>query len=587
MIITKTTSRLFAVGLLISTAILSSCSSSSDKKKNDTNQVVIHELSDPDMLNPITYQDAGADAVMKNIFQALLNVDYKSLELVPILAQSRPEIIKTPEGGMLITYQIRPEARWDNGTPVTAKDVEFTLKVIKNPRVNNMPKKPYFDFITDIKLYPEDPLKLTFVSNKVYIRAEYTTGAESAIIPEYAYDRNGVLKNISLKQIMDTTNSEVQKTVAAFAQEFNSEKWGREKEYVEGSGAYELVEWKTGQSITLKKKENWWGDKLKDVNMYFEAYPEKLVYQTINDQTTALVALKGGNLDAMYGIKSKDFVGLPESKKFMENFNAMATDYLAYSYIGLNTKNPKFASKKTRQALAHILNVDKIIKTVGYGLSQRVTGPIHPSKKRDYDFDVKPFEYDLEKAKQLLAEDGWKDSNGNGILDKTVNGQNVEFKIDFSYNSGNDERKAAALIFKEDARKVGIEVNVAAQEWSVYLDNQKKHNFEMYYGAWVGEYAPEDPHQLFATESANNGSNYVYFGNSQTDALLDSITVELDDEKRAELYKRFHRILHDDAPYLFIAAPKNKIAISKRFENAYASGMYPGFWPAGFKVASK
>lgn len=568
------------LGLVV---LFSACSTK--EKKQDA--VIVHNLSDPDMLNPINGTDASGKAMMRNIFQCLMDVDYRTLQLVPILAESKPEIIKTPEGGLQITYRIRPEAKWDNGKPVTAKDVEFTYKVIKNPKVNNMPVKPYFEFIKDIKLYDEDPLKFTIIADKVYIRAEYTSAAEVPIIPEYAYDPKGLLKKFKLSEFNDTSsNSAIAKNpdIIAFADDFNSEKFQREKGFIVGSGAYEFVEWKTGQSITFKKKENWWGDKLKNTNMYFEANAPKIVYQTINDQTTALVALKAKNLDAMYGIKSKDFVELPKSSKFTEYFNSYAAPYLAYSYLGLNLKKPQFSSKKTRQAMAHLLDVDNVIKTVAYGYGQRVTGPISPTKTNDYDASIVPYDFNLEKAKLLLKEDGWADTDGDGILDKEINGDVASFKIDFSYNAGNDERKAVALMFKEEARKVGIEINVVAQEWSIYLDNQKQHKFDMYYGGWVGEYAPEDHSQIFATESANSGSNYVSFGSSETDALINEIKVEMDPAKRSELYKKFQRILYDECSYLFLMAPKNKIAISKRFDNAYQSGMYPGFWAAGFII---
>lgn len=570
---------LFVAG--IGTSLLASCT----RKEKNMDAVVVHQLSDPDMLNPINGTDAAGKALMRNIFQPLMDVDYKTLELVPILAESKPEVVKTPEGGLLITYKIKSDARWDNGKPVTAKDVEFTYKVIKNPKVNDMPVKPYFDFIKDIKLYNEDPLKFTIVADQVYIRAEYTSGAEVPIIPEYAYDPKGLLKKFKLSDFSDTTSkAATDPDVLAFADQFNSEKYQREKGFVVGSGAYEMVEWKTGQNITLKKKENWWGDKLKSQNMFFEANAPKIIYQTINDQTTALVALKAKNIDAMYGIKAKDFVDLPKSEKFTEYFNGIAAPFLAYSYIGINTRKPQFSSKKTRQALAHVLDVDNIIKTIQYGYGERITGPISPTKKADYDATLVAYDFNLEKAKLMLKEDGWADSDGDGILDKEVNGDVVSFKVDFSVNAGNDERKSAALMMKEEARKLGIEINVVAQEWSIYLDNLKQHKFDMYYGSWVGEYAPEDHSQIFATESANSGSNYTYFGNSETDKMIGEIKIEMDQATRSEMYKKFQRLLYEDCSYLFIMTPKNKIAISKRFDNAYESGMYPGFWPAGFII---
>jgi len=472
--------------------------------------------------------------------------------------------------------------RWQ---PITAKDIEFTLKVIKNPKVDNARTKPYYEFIEDIKFYDNDPLKFTFICKEVYILAESSSG-DFSVLPASVYDPKGLMSGFTIKQLNENAAAlENDPKIIEFAKDFNSEKYQREKGSIVGSGPYAFDSWITGQKVVIKRKKSWWGDNVKtDKNMFFEANAPELIYQTINDQTTALVALKAGNLDVMHGIKAKDYVSLPQSKKITENYNLHTPMMMAYSYLGLNTRLPKFSDKKVRQALAHLVDVDKIIKTISYGMAVRVVGPIHPSKTTEYNTSLTPYSYDVEMAKKMLAEAGWKDSNGDGTIDKTINGEKTEFKIDFTYNGGNDERKAVALMFQEEARKVGIEVNVVPQEWSIYLDNQKNHKFEMFYGAWISSPIPNDHKQIFHTESYNGGSNYVGFGNASSDALIDSIRIELNEPKRDAMNKRFQAILHEDVPYIFLSAPKEKIAIHKRFTNADASVMRPGFWEAGFKM---
>src|ERR1035437_7422849 len=118
------------------------------------NKVVVHELSDPEMLNPVNFTDAESGYITNHIFQRLVDVDFRDPDrFVPVLAESRPQIEKTPDGKLLITYKLRKEARWDNGSPVTAKDVEFTIKTIRFPLVNNPNSKSYYEFMTDLKFY--------------------------------------------------------------------------------------------------------------------------------------------------------------------------------------------------------------------------------------------------------------------------------------------------------------------------------------------------------------------------------------------------------------------------------------------------
>ncbi len=568
----------------IATSFLVSCGGGESKKITGSPDVIIHELSDADMLNPTNYSDAGAGYIIKNIYSSLMEIDFKKLELTPLLAEARPQIEKTPEGGLRITYTIRPEAKWDNGQAITPQDVEFTLKVIKNPKVKNERIRPYYEFITDFVTYPEEPRKFTLVSNTVYILAEASSG-DYSILPEYFYDPKGLMKSFTVKGLtLEQSKYANDPKLAEFADDFNSEKRGREKEFISGSGAYKLEEWATGQRIVLVKKENWWGSEVKNGSDYFIANAPKITYQTINDQTTALVALKAGNLDVMRSIKSKDFATLPESEKFTENFNAYTPVMLAYTYIGLNTRKPQLADKNVRQALAHLIDVDKQIKIIKYGQAQRVVGPIHPSKKDEYNSDIVAFDYNPEKAKQMLTDAGWKDTDADGVLDKVVNGQKVQMNLEFTYNSGNDERKSTALLLQEDARKVGININVVAQDWSVYLENLKNHKFDVFFGAWVQSPVPNDHKQIFHSESYNDGSNYTGFGSAASDALVDSIRIELDESKRAAMNKRFQVMLHDESPYIFMYAPTERIAIHKRFTNADPSMMRPGYWEAGFAL---
>ncbi len=570
---------------------LTSCGSDSQEKNsknpeftNMSDVVIAHEMADASSLNPINSTDAGATYIETNIFYNLLSINFKTLELEPVVAQNRPEIEKTADGGMKITFKIRPEAKWDDGTPITAKDVAFSLKVILNPKVDNLNMKPYYEFVKELQFYDENPLKVTFICKDVYVLAELYAG-DITLLPKKIYDPKGLMDNFSVKELASNADNLIEnEKIIEFANDFNSEKYQRDAAWIQGCGPYLLDEWQTGQKIVLKRKENWWGDQLKDLGMHFDVHPSKIVYQTINDQTTAKEALKGGEIDVMRGIKAQDFKELLNTKKFTDNFNTHTPPQMAYTYLGINIRKPMFKDKRTRQALAHLVDVDKIIKVVALGFGTRAVGPIHPSKKKQFNDKIKPFDYNPEKAKTLLKEAGWEDHDGDGILDNTIDGEKIKFEMTFLYNQGNDNRKAVGLLFQEEARKVGITVNVLAQDWSIFLENTKQHNFDMYYGGWINSPIPMDHKQVYHTSSYNGGSNYVGFGNDETDALIDSMRVEIDEDKRAVMNKKFQQIVHDECAYIFLYNPTERIAIHKRFTNAETSPMRPGYRISGFTI---
>ncbi len=572
--------------------VLFSCNGDTDSKtkkvdfSNKSDIVINHELAEATMLNPFNYSDAGAGNILANIFYPLLSIDYNTLEIVPLVAKSRPEIELTKDGGMRITYQIRPEATFDDGTPITAKDVEFALKVILNPKVDNPNQKPYYEFIKDIVFYDNDALKFTFICNDVYLLAETFSG-DLVLLPKKIYDPKGLMNEFTIRELV--TNAEKlasNKKIIEFATDFNSEKYQRDKSWIQGCGPYLLEEWQTGQKIVLKRKENWWGNQLKGQGMYFNIHPSKIIFQTINDETTAKEALKAEEIDVMRGIKAQDFNELKKTKKFTANFNYYTPPQMAYTYLGINTRKPMFTDKKTRQALAHLIDVNKIIDAIVLGYGTKAIGPIHPSQKKQFNNNIQPYDFNPEKAKVLLAEVGWKDSDGDGILDNTIAGEKMKFEMSYIYNQGNDARKAVGLMFQEEARKVGITVNVIAQDWSIFIENSKQHNFDMYYGGFISSPIPTDHKQIYHTSSYNGGSNYTGFGDEKTDALIDSIRGEIDEDKRAVLNYKFQEIVHDECAHLFLYYPTERIAIHKRFSNAKTSPCRPGYWLGGFTVKS-
>ena len=559
-------------------------SSSSDsntmnsKKATDPN-VIICETADPDKLNPITYQSAGSGYIQAKMMYPLVNIDFATLELVPVIAKSRGKIEERPDGGLLITYEIREEAKWDDGTPITAKDVAFTYKLYLAPSsaVDNARLRPYYEFIEDVKFYDDNPRKFTVVCKEKYIRAESSSGT-IAPLPRSVYDPEGLLEKFTIKQLSQNPESAANDPdLKKFGKQLSDEKFSREKGYIAGAGPYEFDYWETKKRIVLKRKKDWWGNALKGTNTFFDVNAPQITYEIVQDPSTRIVALKSEKIDVMRTIPPKDFIDLEDSDKFKQNFKKYTPPFLSYTYLGLNSKNSKLKDKKVRQALGHILDVQTIIETVQYGLGEQITSGIHPTNPA-YNKSIKPFEYSIEKGKKMLEEAGWKDSNGDGLLDKNIAGENVKFEFDFIYNSTNKQREATGLIFQESARQAGIKINVIPQEWSVYLENLKNHNFDIYYGAWVSTPLPYEPKQIWHTDSQRGGSNYVGFGNAKTDQMIETIRETINDAERLPIVKELQAIQHDEACYLFMFSPKERIAIHKRFTSAKAYTMRPGYW---------
>jgi len=571
---------IFLFPLLFLTACISNKNSLEViSKRAGDNTINIHQLGDPVSLNPFLGIDEASSVITGNIFQSLLTNDPITSEIKPLLAVSRPTITLLNEGkyagGLQLEYEIKEIAVWDDGSPITGHDYAFSLKAIKNPLSNTQVFRPFYEALDHVEVDKNNPKKFTVFATNQYILVEEVSG--TIVIPEHIYDPQQLMRKFSISQLNDAKQQEnlrKNKNIIAFAKSFNSEKHARENGFISGSGPYTFHKWKTRQYIELVKKENWWGDDITDIG--FSNHPEKLTYLIVPDWTTAITALKDEQIDLAKGIRAKDFISLKENKRFSNLYETHSPNRASYELIGINTRKPILADKKVRKALNHLVN-RKIIKDVlMYGFGKSVVSPIYYSKSY-YNKSIVPYDYNLEKAKAYLNEAGWKDTDGNGQLDKVIDGIKQNFEIDIIYNQGNTRRENIAMFFKEEAKKVGITVNVQVREWTVMLEDMKSHKFDLYISGMGSAPGLDDLKQTWHSESYNGGSNNVGFGTAESDALIDAIRYNNDEASRTQQYLKLQEIIHEEAPCIFLLAPQNKMAFHKRFDEKRAFDNRPGF----------
>ena len=550
--------------LLLGVATLESCKGS--KKTAAKGIVYFRETADPDMLNPINSTSANGRVVQDLIFMGMQGMDPKTYDLTNILISEDAKFTSLEDGeykgGMKIEFEIRPDAKWDNGTSITGEDYLFTIKSILNPKTNCESLRGYYNWVGDIFLDSTNNRKVTCYSKEKYFKIQEF--ALYRCLPEYIYDSLKIMRKFSIKELTNAINKEKLKgnpDILQFAELFNSEKFQRDPNYVIGYGPYKLDRWITGQEIVLLRKDNWWGDNMKSRD--FLAYPSKIVFKIIPDNNTAQTALKDNGLSAMERIDSKRFKELEANEKVRQNFNLIKNEILTYSYLGFNTRIDKFKDVNVRKAIAMLVDRDQINKVVNNGESTPATTFVHNSQTKVFNNEVKKIEYNLEGAKTLLASSGWKDSDGDGFLDKA--GQKLT--LDFKIPSGSDITKQIALMLQDQMKKAGIEMNISEREWTVFIDEMKKHKFEMNIASWTIPARVSDPYQIWHTESAKEGgSNYCGYGNAESDKIIKDIRASLDENERIALYKTLQKMIYDNQPVVFMFYPKNRMAISKKFK---------------------
>lgn len=560
--------------------------------KNKDNTVYSRLAGEPDRLNPYLTTNGYARNIWELVYYPLIDIDRESLELVPVLATSRPEITELPAGheyagGVSYTFELNPAARWDDGSAITAADVLFTYKVLMNPNVNADAQRSVFQAIKDVQVDPNDPLKFTVFANEKYILGEEAVGTLN-VLPTYVLDPENSLSDISVKDIIAGTTSDAEKEVLqAFADQFHSTEVSRAKDMVVGSGPYRFEKWEAGQYISMSRKKDWWGDDQVEQFPALKAFPDSLVFRIVTDQTTVVTALKDELLDVAYQIDARAFDEMQENEFIQDHFNLHTPDASIYYFIAFNMKDPLLEDRRVRRALAHLLDLDVIIEKVQSGLGTRLTTSVLPSKKY-HDDDLPLINLDIDKAIALLKEAGWEDTNGNGTVDKEINGQTTELVLEYLTTPGSVMGQSIAELLKGNGAQAGVEVNVNAVEARTMMsDYVRPRKFQMYAAGFGSDPLLDDFTQIWHTESNTfTGFNRTQFGNAETDALIEKIRVTLDEEERNAMYREFQEILYEEQPMIFLFSPKERIAISKRFR-AKSSVVRPGYDVRAFDHIAK
>ncbi|HEX8516270.1 MAG TPA: ABC transporter substrate-binding protein [Bacteroidia bacterium] len=551
------------------------------------NVLIYHETTEPDDMHPCNGSTLSRQERMQYTQVYLVGVDYRSLTTRPIAVKAMPVV---SADGLEYTYDLRSDITFDDGSPLTVEDVIFTFKANKCPLTNNPHAKSYLENLEDIIPDKNDPHKFTLKLKRKYIQ-NIVFLSDYPLMQRSFFDKGNVMSKYTFRQFDDPAfKADQQKDLAAWASEFNNSKYGRDPRFLNGAGPYYMEKWDAGQGMTLVKKKKHWS--FNSPGMFEAAYPDKIIFKLNKDQNSQILEFKSQALDATTSISTKTLMELQKDENFNANYNSRFTDTYYYGYIALNQKpdgikhKPFFTDKNVRRAMAMLTPLEEINKVVNKGKNKRVTGPVSPLKP-EYNTDLKLIPFDIEGAKKLLDAAGWKDTDGDNIRDKMIQGQKVKFEFNFTYSTSDVSWKDIAQMTSEAMYKAGIKANMDPQDFSILFENAKNHTFDMIMASWGGTFAPEDYTQIWHTSAwATKGSNFTGFGNAESDALIDSIKYELDDAKRMPMLRRFQQIVYDDQPYIFMFSSLRRNVIHKRFGNQEMYFERPGNWLPDLKLLS-
>lgn len=460
---------------------------------------LVRLFRDPPTLDPHLTTDNISGTLVNEIFGGLvtLNLDY---EPVPDLAE-RWEV---SDDGTVYTFYLRPDAKFHNGKPVTAQDVKWSFERVADPDTQAPVADQYLgdivgfteklngeaDSIRGVRVIDDHTIEITIDAPKSYFIAKLTYPTA------FVLDRENVEGNPD---------------------------WLRQPN---GTGPFKLAQYDPGQVIRLVRNENYHlgPPHLDEVKFILSGGSPMLMYENNEIHVT--------------GVGLADLARVKDPNSPLNAQLVKAPAEFSVSYIGMNVSQPPFDDPKVRKALNLAINKEVIATQVLEGLvspANTIIPPGFPS----YNPDLQGYEYNPERARQLLAESKYGDNMANF----------PSITLSTSGSFGASVPLYLEVILQSWEEELGIQVDIQQTEWATFLQDLQAERYQMFTLAWGADYP--DPQNfldvLFHSESEINHGNY---SNPEVDALLEKARVMQDQEARYELYNQIEQMILDDAPWV-------------------------------------
>lgn len=468
---------------------------------------IIAQYSDVTNLCPFLSTDGASNAVNSIIHRPLVQYRYNNVP-TPVLAESW----SYSEDGLTWTFKLRKGVKWHDGSEFTAEDVKFTYDLIMDPATKSVRRS---DFALVDKVEVVDKYTIRITTKKPY----------AALIDKVA--TQGIISKEHVKKIGGLEN-------------YNK--------FPLGTGPFKFKERIPEEKVVLTRFDD-----------YFEGKPylDELVFVSIPEPSVRLMALETGTAHMnWWATPEEEIPRLLKDPRFTV-LQALRTDF---HFFGLNHWKPFFKDKRVRQAFAHAVDKETIVKNLVKYSGVVAHGPYSEGYGEYQNKNIKKFDYNLDKARQLLAEAGWKEKNKDGILVK----DGKPFKIECMINQGAENYKNVAVIIQRSLKELGIDMQIREREWSAMLDalTKTRDNWDVTL-VQFGASPDPDHHTIFHSKGGFDLGNY---SNPRVDELLDQGRTVLDPKKRKAIYDEYQAIVAEDVAVVFLWHSISATVVNSRFK---------------------
>ena len=483
-------------------------------------------LGEPTTLNAVLQSSVPEAQVLQYVQRNLFDFDGK-LALRPGLASG----MEVSSDGREYVVSLRPEAVWEDGRPVSSADAVFTIRKVADAAVPSPVFKTLFEDLESVEALDARRFRARFGKPYAFREMAFVL----PLLPAHRFEGH-----------------EFQRAPDNRAPLAN--------------GPYRFVSWRAGEAVELERNPKYWGER---------GQFSRVVFRILPDNTTAFRLLTLGELDEDQ-IDATLKARAQADPRFTGCCRLLEFYTLDWSYVALNNRSPFFGDARVRRALTMLTDRPAAARELYRGSARVISGPWAPDSPA-YDKSIPPLPFDPAAARALLAEAGWKDSDGDGALDRGGRKFSFELLIPAGFETG---RQVAEMLSAELAR-AGVEAAVRTMEWAAFIERVDAGQFEAASLAWSAVDPNPDPYPYWhSSQCAPNGLNAGCYRSAEADRLMTEARAELDASRRGAIYHRLHRIFRDDAPVIFLVNSTQKFGLSQQLQGVTTSPLgLSGIWP--------
>ncbi len=482
-------------------------------------------------LDPINATDGESLIVARQVFDGLLDFKPESTELTPALATELPE---PEQGGRVYTFTLRDGVKFHDGEPLNAEAVVFNFERWKN--TDNPYHKGGGSASSAFAYYAgmfggfDDDSVIESVEAVGDNQVRFTLKEPQAPF----------LRNIAMSPFGIASPKAIRQNVEEF--------W---KNPV-GTGPFKFVSWNQGSEVRLNKNADWWGGDVPVTQGGGGPYVDRVVFRSIPDNTSRVAALQGGQISGADGLTPDDVPTVREA-----GLTVLTRPPLNIGYLAMNVQKEPFNDVRVRRAMTHAINMPEIVEAF-FGDTAEVASNAYPPTIPFFREETEPYEYDPDRARQLLQEAGVGDG----------------FDMDLWYmpipRPYMPDGKGIAQAMQGDLKEVGINARLVTREWGTYLEETARGAHDTALLGWTGDNGDPDNflNVLLSSKGATetDAQNIAYYKNPELDRILDQGASTIDEDERRRLYEQAQKIVYDDAPWVPIAYAEPPLGFQEAVE---------------------